>query len=41
MGHPGPVDKYTNPSDIFPTFEAFMQHCNITEPPQIQKGLFS
>jgi hypothetical protein len=36
-----PVDRYPNPSDIFQTFEAFMQHCNITEPPQIQKGLFS
>lgn len=38
---PVPVDKYTNPSDVFVTFEEFMQHCNITEPPHIQKGLFS
>ena len=37
---PAPADRYPNPSDIFSTFEAFMQHCNITEPPQIHKGLF-
>src|ERR1039457_7615193 len=37
---PAPADRYQNPSDIFSTFEAFMQHCNITEPPQIHKGLF-
>jgi hypothetical protein len=36
-----PVDRYTNTLDLFFTFEAFMQHCNITEPPKIQKGLFS
>jgi hypothetical protein len=36
-----PSDRYSNPLDIFLTFEAFMHHCNITEPPRIQKGLFS
>jgi hypothetical protein len=38
---PAPVDRYPNVKDLFSTFEAFMRHCNITEPPQIEKGLFS
>lgn len=38
---PAPVDRYTNVLDLFSTFEAFMTHCNITNPPNIQKGLFS
>src|ERR1700719_4614124 len=36
-----PVAIYTNALDLFATFEAFMQQCNITDPPKIQKGLFS
>jgi hypothetical protein len=36
-----PVDNYPDTSDLFSTFEAFMQHCNITEQPRIEKGLFS
>jgi hypothetical protein len=39
--YPAPVDRYPNTQDLFSTFEAFMQHCNITLPPQIDKGLFS
>ncbi len=38
---PAPLDRYPNSLDMFLTFEAFMKHCNITEPPHIQKGLFS
>jgi hypothetical protein len=38
---PAPADRYPNPQDLFSTFEAFMQHCNITKPPKIEKGLFS
>ncbi|MGA2194472.1 MAG: DUF6978 family protein [Bryobacteraceae bacterium] len=37
---PAPPDKYPNTQDLFPTFEAFMKHCNITDPPQVQPGLF-
>jgi hypothetical protein len=37
---PAPVDRYTNTKDLLVTFEAFMAHCNITEPPRIQPGLF-
>ena len=38
---PAPLAIYTNTLDLFSTFEAFMQQCNITEPPKIRKGLFS
>jgi hypothetical protein len=38
---PAPLDRYPNIQDLFSTFEAFMRHCNITSPPQIDKGLFS
>ena len=38
---PAPVDRYPDVEDLFSTFEAFMRHCNITVPPQIDKGLFS
>jgi hypothetical protein len=37
---PAPA-RYTNVLDLFFTCEAFMQQCNIIEPPNIQKGLFS
>jgi hypothetical protein len=36
-----PIDRYPNTSDLFSTFESFMQQCNITDPPRIEKGLFS
>ena len=36
-----PVATYTNTLDLFATFETFMQQCNISDPPKIQKGLFS
>lgn len=38
---PAPVNRYPNVADLFTTFEAFMAHCNITQTPNIQKGLFS
>jgi hypothetical protein len=38
---PAPVDRYPNVQDLFSTLDAFMRHCNITEPPQIDRGLFS
>ena len=37
---PAPPDKYPNTQDLFSTFEGFMKHCNITDPPQVQMGLF-
>ena len=38
---PAPSDRYTNPDDLFLSFEAFMKECNIKELPRIHKGLFS
>ena len=38
---PAPPDIYSATSNLFATFEAFMQHCNVTLPPDVQKGLFS
>jgi hypothetical protein len=38
---PAPVDRYTNTLDLFSTFETFMAHCNVTNQPNVQKGLFS
>jgi hypothetical protein len=35
-----PPNVYPNTTDLFSMFEAFMKHCNITAPPDIQLGLF-
>ena len=36
-----PADRYADTMDLFSTCEAFLQHCNITGPSKMQKGLFS
>ena len=36
-----PVDRYPDTLDLFSTCESFMQHCNITGPSTMQRGLFS
>ena len=38
---PAPADLDGSKQDLLSTLEAFMRHCNITKPPQINKGLFS
>lgn len=38
---PAPAGRYTNTLDVFATFETFMTHCNITQRPNVQKGLFA
>ncbi len=38
---PAPFGTFPNPSDLYSTLDAFMKHCNIVEPPHIEKGLFS
>ncbi len=38
---PVPANKFANMSDLWATLEDFMRFCNITEPPQIERGLFS
>lgn len=37
---PAPADIYTNTADLFQTFEAFLKHCNVTQSPNFQRGLF-
>ena len=36
-----PADIYPNTLDLFSTFGAFLAHCHVTEPPNVQKGIFS
>jgi hypothetical protein len=36
-----PASRYTDTTDLFLTCDAFMQDCNVSAPPRIQKGLFS
>jgi hypothetical protein len=38
---PIPTDRFTDPSDIWTTFRQFMAFCNITQPPNIERGLFT
>lgn len=38
---PAPADKFGDISDLWRTLEDFMRYCNITEPPIIERVLFS
>jgi hypothetical protein len=38
---PAEPARYSNTSDLFSTLDVFMGECNITNRPNIQKGLFS
>src|SRR5579871_4511232 len=38
---PAPTAVYPDRLDLFETFEAFVRHCNVTEPPVLEKRLFS
>lgn len=38
---PVPADKFSDLSDTWRTLEDFMRYCNITEPPIIERALFS
>ena len=38
---PLPHDRFRNPVDGWATFEDFLQFCNITRPPHIQRELFT
>jgi len=35
-----PIERYTDPTNLGAMFHAFMKHCNVNKPPQIQVGLF-
>jgi len=38
---PVPVDRFNRISDLYGTLEDFMRFCNITQPPHINRGLFT
>lgn len=38
---PVPADHFSNLSDVWVTLEEFMRFCNITQPPRIERGLFT
>lgn len=38
---PIPAQDFTNIQDLWQTLQDFMKYCNIVEPPNIQRGLFS
>lgn len=38
---PVPADHFSNLADVWVTLEEFMRFCNITQPPHIERGLFT
>jgi len=36
-----PADRFTATADLWATLEDFMRFCNITQPPHIERGLFT
>ncbi len=38
---PIPADRFRDVGDVWSTLEDFLGFCNITQPPHIQKGLFT
>jgi hypothetical protein len=38
---PLPADIFSAPTDLWATLQAFQVFCNITQPPHIERGLFS
>lgn len=38
---PVPITKFSNITDAWQLLEDFMRYCNITDPPHVEKGLFS
>ena len=38
---PVPADRFGNLADVWQTLSDFMGYCNITQPPRIQRGLFT
>jgi hypothetical protein len=38
---PLPADRFRNPTDVWVTFEDFLRFCNITQPPHVERGLFT
>lgn len=38
---PVPPDRFRDTTDVWVTFEDFLQFCNITQPPFVERGLFT
>lgn len=38
---PVPADRFTATKDVWQTLEEFLRFCNITQPPHIDRGLFT
>lgn len=38
---PIPIGRFSNIADLWQTLHDFMKYCNIIEPPNIQRGLFT
>jgi len=38
---PIPADRFPRPDDLWGTLDDFMRFCNITQPPHIERGLFT
>src|SRR5438552_2321861 len=38
---PLPPEMFRNPAHVWMTFEDFLQFCNITQPPHVERGLFT
>jgi hypothetical protein len=38
---PLPGEAFRNPADVWITFEDFLRFCNITQPPHVERGLFT
>ena len=38
---PVPTDRFSNVADVWQVFEDFMRFCNVTQPPHVQRGLFT
>ncbi len=38
---PLPPDRFPSPADVWATFGHFIAFCNITQPPRIERGLFT
>jgi len=38
---PLPADQFPDPSDVWATYGQFLTFCNITQPPHVERGLFT
>ncbi len=38
---PLPAEHFRDPNDVWITFEDFLRYCNITQPPHVERGLFT